>query len=236
MWSYYGSKTNLARLYPKPKHKQIIEPFAGTARYSLIHFENDVLLIDKYPVIIKIWKWLQQCSKNDILKLPRLGPGETLNDFSFDCEEAKMLMGFLIAKGIERPRIKPTDRAIIHRPNTVNYSLKRIAANLFKIKHWQFIEGDYSMAPSIEATWFIDPPYQFGGSAYVMSSKKINFKHLAEWSLSRKGQIIVCENTKATWLPFRPMVKQKGSILTTTEAIWSNMETVFDVEQLKLIA
>lgn len=29
--------------------------------------------------------------------------------------------------------------------------------NLYKIKHWQIINDDYSAAPDIEATWFIDP-------------------------------------------------------------------------------
>lgn len=119
MWSYYGAKTNLVHLYPKPKYDRIIEPFAGTARYSLKYWDREILLIDKYPVIIKIWKWLQSCSPNDVIKLPRFKQGQTVNNFQFDCEEAKLFMGFIIGCGAERPRIKGTDRKIVDRPNHV---------------------------------------------------------------------------------------------------------------------
>jgi len=73
MFSYYGSKSKIVDYYPPPKHKRIIEPFAGSARYSLKYWQNDVLLVDKYPVIIEVWNYLKNASVNDILKLPRLG-------------------------------------------------------------------------------------------------------------------------------------------------------------------
>ena len=39
---------------------------------------------------------------------------------------------------------------------------------------------------------------------------------------TRRGQVIVCENTKATWLPFQPLIQLSGQKHTTTEAIWRN--------------
>ena len=69
MFSYYGAKTNIIDLYPIPKFDKIIEPFAGSARYSLKYFEKDILLVDKYPVIVEIWHFLQDASENDIKKL-----------------------------------------------------------------------------------------------------------------------------------------------------------------------
>jgi hypothetical protein len=232
MWSYYGAKTNLIPFYPAPRHDKIIEPFAGSARYALRYFEKDVLLIDKYPTIIKIWKWLQSCSEKDVLSLPRkMTFGQTLEEFTFDCEEAKLFMGFIIGCGAERPRIKATERKTTMRPNHINYNLKRIANQLFKIRHWEFLEADYSVAPNIEATWFIDPPYEFGGAAYVYN--KVNYAELSEWSQTRKGQIIICENTKATWMNFKPIV-QRGSLKTTTEAIWCNSLTPYHTSQLQM--
>lgn len=237
MFSYYGAKTNLIGLYPKPKHGKVIEPFAGSARYALKHFEKEVLLIDKYEVIVNIWRWLQKCSPHDILSLPRSLPaGTILADVSFDCEEARNLTAFVYGCGDYKPRTKLTERKTVDRPNHGNYNLKRIASNLFKIKHWEIICGDYTEAPNTEASWFVDPPYQFGGQAYVMSSKKIDFNHLGQWCKERQGQVIVCENTKADWLPFLPVKSQRGSLFTTTEAIWTNTPTVYNNEQLKLIA
>lgn len=233
MWSYFGAKTNLVDLYPKPIHDKIIEPFAGSARYALKYFDRDILLVDKYEVIVRIWKWLQQCSPNDILKLPRLKQGQSTTDFVFDCEEAKWFLGFIIGSGPERPRIKAPDRKTIQRPNHSNFGLKRCAGELWKIKHWKIELGTYSDIPNQEATWFIDPPYQHGGATYVHSNKHINFPELGNWSMDRMGQTIVCENTKADWMDFKSLSKQRGSE-STTEAIWCNMPTVYDNEQLTL--
>ena len=80
MFSYYGSKSKIVDCYPKPKFDKIIEPFAGSARYSLKWFDRDVLLVDKYEVIVNTWKWLQGCSPNDIKKLPVMKLGETLDE------------------------------------------------------------------------------------------------------------------------------------------------------------
>ncbi len=235
MWSYYGAKTNVVNHYPTPKCDKIIEPFAGSARYALKYFEKQVLLVDKYEVITKIWKWLQMCSPKDILGLPRLKAGESLHDFTFDCEEAKLLMGFLVSYGLERPRMTATKKQTV-RPNFIPYSLQRISKNLFKIKHWEIQQGSYEDIDNQKATWFIDPPYQFGGQCYPVGSKKINFNHLGKWSRDRKGQVMVCENTKATWMDFKPMTQHKGRTGIQHEAIWCNEKTVFDNEQLQIFS
>ena len=233
MWSYYGSKKSIVDYYPPPKYGKIIEPFVGAGSYALKYWDRQITIMDKYEVIYSIWKWLQSCEKKDIDKLPHhLVSGQTLNDFKFDTPEAKMLMGFIIAKGIERPRVKPTDRAILSRPNTINYTLTKIKSSLHKIKHWEILHGSYECLSNEKATWFIDPPYQFGGSTYV--ENKIDFSQLSNWCKNRDGQVIVCENIKADWLDFVPMIQNKGTHKKTTEAIWSNLQTNYDNVQQQL--
>lgn len=234
MWSYYGSKANIVHLYPKPKHPKLIEYFAGSARYALEYFDRDVVLIDKYPVVINIWKWLQQCSPNDIISLPRPGRGQTLNDFEFDCIEAKHFMGFVIHFATFSPGITPSPHYLNRRKNGINYSLKRIASNLFKIKHWEIRLGCYSDFPNQTATHFIDPPYQHGGHKYICSNKDINFPALGLWCMEREGQIIVCENEKADWLPFKHMKTQNTPRGSAHECIWTNEKTHFDNVQGQL--
>lgn len=237
MFSYYGSKEGIKRLYPKPLHDHIIEPFAGTAKYSLLYWDRRVTIVDKYEDLIRIWKWLQKAAPSDLKQFPiKVPKGFTLDSHKFDCEEAKLLFGFLIGKGAERPRSKVTDRIAIDRPNHINHSLKKIAASLHKIKHWNIIHGDYNDILNQQATWFIDPPYQFGGHAYVKSNRHINFPELSEWCKSRLGQVIVCENTKATWMDFKPIIEQRGSLATTTEAIWTNQNLNFRKEQLTIFS
>ena len=61
--------------------------------------------------------------------------------------------------------------------------------------------GDYTEAPDIEATWFIDPPYQDVRDGYRHCD--IDYEALAEWCLSRQGQVIICEGSAGSWLPFK---------------------------------
>lgn len=106
-------------------------------------------------------------------------------------------------------------------------SIERIASQVDKIRHWKLIEGNYSDAPNIEATWFIDPPYIKAGTSYRASSRKINFENLAVWCRERHGQTIVCEQDGAEWLPFRPFLKAKSNESVnggkiSSESIWTN--------------
>lgn len=220
MWGYYGSKSKIVNKYPKPIYDKIIEPFAGTAQYSLKYFESDVLLVDKYEIIVKLWKWLQQCSKQDILSLPRLKCGENVDNFTWDCDEAKWLVGFIITGAPAQPKKTASKWKTEIRPNTQDYKLNMIAENLFKIKHWNIIHGDYIDLKNDTATWFIDPPYQFGGEYYKFGNKNINFNELGDWCKERNGQIIVCENSKANWLPFEPLVEMRGNKFKTTECVF----------------
>ena len=216
-------------------HDVIIEPFAGTAKYSLKHWHKEVILYDKYELLVNLWKWLQTCSPNDILTLPVLKMGQHLNDFEFDCEEAKHLIGFNIAAGDATPRGTASIRTTVDRPTRQQTRLRTIAKNLHKIKHWQVIHGSYESIENREATWFIDPPYQTtGGHYYKHSNKEIDFAHLAGYCMSREGQVIVCESTDADWLPFQPMMWRRGYKKKFKEAIWSNMPTVYDHEQQQL--
>lgn len=229
MFSYYGSKSKIVDLYPPPKFDKIIEPFAGSARYSLKYWQKDVLLVDKYEIIVKVWQWLQKCSPNDILSLPNMEAGQNTDDFNFDCIEAKWLIGFCINGGSASPKKTVKDF------NTWNEAKKVIAENTKKIKHWTIQLGTYDEIPNLpNVTWFIDPPYQFGGEYYRYSNKDIDFEHLANWCKNRTGQTIVCENTKADWMDFKPMKGMQGSLYKTVEAIWSNIKTNYDDVQQSL--
>lgn len=224
MWSYYGSKSKVVDLYPAPKYGRIIEPFAGSARYSLKYFDRDVLLVDKYDVVVRIWQYLQKCNPSDIMRLPDLKQGQTVDDFSL-CDEEKWLIGFCINRGSAQPKKSPKDF------NSWIDNRKQIADQLFKIKHWQIKLGSFENVDNQQATWFIDPPYQVGGKWYMENNSRINFVELGKWAAERSGQVIVCENTKANWLPFWPIGNLTGAYSNTTEAMWSN-----DFSQLSLFA
>ena len=230
MWSYYGSKSKIINLYPPPKYGKIIEPFAGSARYALKWFDRDILLVDKYDKIIKLWVWLQQCTKKDILSLPQLDVGENIDDFNISNDE-KRLMNFLVQKGTSGSGKTVSN----YGKNSMKKQLSNISSNLWKIKHWKFKIDCYTNIDNDAATWYIDPPYQYGGHSYKYSNKDINYLSLSSWCKERKGQVIVCENTKANWMDFKPMKEMQGTIFRTTEAIWTNIPTSYNVIQTSLL-
>ena len=230
MWSYYGSKSKIINLYPPPKYGKIIEPFAGSARYALKWFDRDILLVDKYDKIIKLWVWLQQCTKKDILSLPQLDVGENIDDFNISNDE-KRLMNFLVQMGTSGSGKTVSN----YGKKSMKKQLSNISSNLWKIKHWKFKIDCYTNIDNDAATWYIDPPYQYGGHSYKYSNKDINYLSLSSWCKERKGQVIVCENTKANWMDFKPMKEMQGTIFITTEAIWTNMQTSYNVIQTSLL-
>lgn len=225
MWSYYGSKSKIVKKYPKPTRDTIIEYFAGSARYALEYFEKDVILIDKYEVIVRLWQYLQRCSPKDILGLPKLTGGDNLDNFTQLSKEEKWLMGFMVQQGVNSPR-KTVSKVFGNgrMDILIERDKARIAGNLHKIKHWKIIHGEYNCVANTNATHFIDPPYQFGGEFYVgkVSNKHIDFKTLREFAESRIGQTIVCENSKADWMPFTYLSDLSGSKNKTKEVIWYN--------------
>jgi len=218
MVSYYGSKSKIVKLYLPPTKDIIIEPFAGTARYSLMYWQKDVRLYDLNPNIITMWHYLQSATEKDLLSLPKLKIKDDLRNFDLS-EGERCFLGFCVNMGSANPRNVLTK----WESEKITNQILKISQSLFKIKHWDIKLGSYDSIENIDATWFIDAPYQFGGEHYPFSNKNLDFNQLAEWCKERKGQTIVCENTKSNWLPFEPMKKIQGQRNTfTTEAVWYN--------------
>ncbi len=225
MWSYYGSKCKLAKHYPAPKYNLIIEPFAGSAWYSVLYKNKKIHLNEYNHTIYGIWDWLlNRATVKDILSYKDFYLGQDIRTLSIPIEH-KNLIGFCINRGSTTPAniVQKWSCQVKVKPewaSTTSFQLTRIANFLSEINHWKIYFGDYKNLPNIEATWFIDPPYQRGGDRYVIHD--IDYIELAEWCKTRKGQVIVCENVKAKWLPFKPFIKNIGQRTTITEGIWLN--------------
>lgn len=199
MFSYMGSKSKLAHLYPPPEHSTVIEPFAGSARYSLLHYENDVRLYDSNPVIISVWHYLQQATEAEILKLPDVPSKVHLDTFTQLSDAERALIGFHLCRG------KAVPRKVGHGQNSWNRDKHRIASEVYKIKHWSIeLKNAFSIRNRI-ATWFIDPPYR--DQNHAQNSDRypkcaLDYSKLADWIRSRRGLVIACEGNTADYLPF----------------------------------
>ena len=210
-FSYYGGKSKIVKLYPKPIFDTIIEPFCGAANYSLLYWNNKIVLYDRYDIIINLWKYLIQASEKDILSLPILKYNENLDGYKHLLKEETYLIGFNINQGSSSP--KKTVKLF----NGWNERKRKwISDNLYKIRHWNVFLKDYKDIDNKNSvTWYCDPPYQFGGKYY--QHKNIDYNHLKNWCLQRYGQIIVCENNKSNWWDFIHLISITGQLHKTKE-------------------
>lgn len=215
-FSFYGSKWLIARKYPEPVHPVIIEPFAGSAGYSLRHYEREVRLYDKDPIIVGVWDYLIKASITDIRRLP--ATIQVIDHLpSWVPQEAKWLIGFWISKGQAAPRLSgsPWNITTIRPADGIVWGQRvkdRLIEQVPFIRHWKAIHTSYPRIPNVQATWFVDPPYQIGGEHYRIKLAYREYRHLAEWCLEREGQLIVCERDGADWLPFRPFVTSRSTL------------------------
>lgn len=215
MFSYYGTKARVAGKYPRPVFDAIVEPFAGAAGYSCAYPDRNVALYDANPKIVAVWQYLIAATPADICGLPTVHPGDSLNDMTALSDAERWLIGFCINPASTTPKVTASARSAWPR-----YQAK-LAAFVPKIKHWTAEKASWHDVPNRIATWHIDPPYQFAGKYYYGFST-MDFTALGAWCRTRSGQVMVCENVGADWLPFRPFLRQRGMTKTQVEAIWTN--------------
>jgi len=224
-WRYYGGKWRAAPHYPPPAYAAIVEPFAGAAGYALRYPDRQVVLVEKYPTICEMWRFLIAVSPAEVRRIPEV---ENVDDLpAWVPQGARWLVGFAMNSACSTPRRtlsvgRKNLRAMNCQFEGWTPALReRVASQVEYIRHWRVIEGDYTLAPDIEATWFVDPPYEKAGKHYAHS--RVDYPVLAEWCRMRRGQVMVCEADGAKWLPFRPFRSFKAmSGRTSEEVLWSS--------------
>lgn len=228
-FSYYGAKYTGAKYMGAPRHDLVIEPFAGSACYSVRWDAPRVALFDVSPDIVALWDWLIRCSAGDVAALPD----------AFECMDevlalpagAQLLVKFWISKGRAEPSGALSPWYFQYR-NSNDCRVwgaavkRRVIEQKPKISMWTVEQRSYRDVPVIDAHYVIDPPYNNNaGARYPYSD--IDYAHLAEWCRSLPGPVDVCENVGADWLPFEPLyevVSARGrrSGAVSKEAIWRN--------------
>ncbi|MGE3588284.1 MAG: hypothetical protein AB7L17_11215 [Ilumatobacteraceae bacterium] len=227
-FGFYGGKWRDApKHYDPPQHSTVVEPFAGSAGYSVRFADRNVILGEIDEVIYGVWHYLLHASADEIRSIPDLESGQTVADLTIP-QEARWLVGFWLNRGASRPRTGPSAwmREEI-RPGSFWGERVRetIASQVDRIRHWRVYNCSYeSLGAHVrgEATWFVDPPYQKQGKHYYHGADAIDFSALGQWCRNRQGQVIVCENEGADWLPFRTLADVK-----TTRAVGRSIEVVW---------
>jgi len=219
-FSYFGSKYRLAKYYAKPEYDTIIEPFAGSAGYSLLYPNKKVMLYDTFDPISELWDYLIHVSEKEIMTIP-LGPFSKSHpiESEISCLPARTLVGFWLTESQTSSSRYPQSQT--RTGNWTERKRKMIADQLQYIRHWTVEKLSYDQIPNRQATWFIDPPYEEGGKRY--RHNKIDYLMLGEWCKKRTGQVMVCEQDNAKWLDFKHFnAFRNASNKDYKELLWYN--------------
>jgi hypothetical protein len=232
-FSYYGSKSKVSGRYPAPRHGLIIEPFGGSAAYAWRHHVGrDVWVNELDDVTFAMWRFLQSAEAADVLRsLPsEIRKGQTIAEVIPDGAHPGLagLIRAELSRGTAGRRDIPSRATAFG----AYYYWPRLAPKFLivaaRVAGWKITNFDYIDIPNLTATWFIDPPYNNpAGRRYRQSD--LDYSVLADWARERNGQVMVCENAGATWLPFLPLtpgrIGRQTQTTNTGEVLWERLES-----------
>lgn len=245
LFKWFGSKWQAAPKYPEPKHKGIVEPFAGGAGYSLRYPDRDVLICENNPHLSKLWPWLIGEATESLVREIPIGIPEGTDIRTLGLSDGQSLL----VKSWQRTCTVGDCWTVSiwgNKPGQWTANTRaRVAEEVNAIKHWRFTKDGLSAMKSIASvdvgTWFIDPMYQYN----YQYRHKVGHDYAALGALVKTlpGQVIVCEavcpktGKIPAWLPFVHFRESVTSRRKATqnhhskELIWTNEPSVIGDQQ-----
>lgn len=215
-FKHFGSKWTLSKYYPQPLFDTIIETHAGSAGYACLHSEGRAVVLSEVdPETARTWQWLIE--RANLGGLPENMPFDlTVGDDLREAVGAAFGMG--AADFVRRwQRVGRTTCWTVSKWGTGSHpgmwtpqTWERINVQLPAIRDWLVFPGSYRDLPDIhDATYFVDPLYKGFPKVYPNCPPE-DYEFLAQWCLTRRGQVIVCEQEGADWLPFHELKRCIG--------------------------
>ncbi len=207
LFKWFGSKWLSSKTLPKPEYETIIEPFAGGAGYSLRYASHKVTLCETDPHLKVLWRWLiAGATEDEIRQIPINVPeGTDIRSLGLSKGAETLLKTWQRTNNVgDCWTISPWG----NKPGQWTANTRaRVAAEFGEVAHWCLSEsgGLDLLSSKREATWFIDPPYQYN---YQYRSLPVDYTRLAALVRDNAGQRVVCEalcaktSARPTWLPF----------------------------------
>lgn len=222
----------------------IIEPFAGSAGYAQYWRSTirEAILVDSDERVVELWHQLQAMTPEQILALPTPVQGEYYSG----------IMDSLIKMAAASNGVSKMSGPLACPKRVVGVwegMLRRMAARVDDVRNWTVLHGDYTEALAhverskkypvgSKFTWFVDPPYEAKsptretkawfplGDGYREGAGRLDYDKLGSWLQDLPGQVIVCEQAGASWLPgfthLRDHHDSQGRPSAEVVAVWSS--------------
>lgn len=171
-FSRFGAKYRVARHLGPPRGDEVVEPFAGSACYSLFWEPKRVSLYDKDDDTCLSWDWLINCSVADVMRLP--APIRSNEEWLALPDGPRQVIYWNC--GFAQPRVgRNLPPWYLHYINTGERTGAMLGNNKWrswdesnraliarqrpKLDKWTFEQLDYRDIPLRRAHWHVDPPY-----------------------------------------------------------------------------
>lgn len=226
LFKWFGSKWQSARHYPEPEHDRIVEPFAGSAGYSLNHVDRQVTIWEDDPNLFALWTWLLGALGQEILDIPVGVPvGVDIRTIGLNRGQQLLLKHWQRTNNVgECWTISPWG----HLPGQWTENTRaRVAEEVYAIRHWQ-------LAPPIDlidlpSTWFVDPPYLYN-YRYRKGLPDFDYDALSSFvqTVHSSSLVIVCEASRKSdgaapgYLNFQPSHRSVTSRRKPSQSHHSN--------------
>lgn len=209
LFRWFGSKYNSVKHYPAPEHSTIIEPYAGSASYSLHYADRKIVIWDRDPNLQGLWHWLiLSATQSDIADIPVDVPvGTDIRSLGLNPGQELLMKHWQRTNNVgDCWTVSPWNG----KPGLWSLRTRaRVSEEVSAIKHWRIEHpSTYAAVPS---TWFIDPPYQYN-YRYRSDLPPFEFEALAATvhNAHPLSQVICCEavcsktGAVPSYLPFEP--------------------------------
>ncbi len=209
LFKWFGSKWTASKHYPAPIHDFVVEPFAGSAGYSLRHHTKKVVLAESDIHVQRLWWWLiKKAKESDIRELPvNLPEGTDIRTLGLSLGQSLLMKTWQRTNNVGDCW---TVSSWGNKPGQWTENTRsRVASEFHMVKHWKLDNDAFALLAEAGApsTWFIDPPYQYN---YQYRGAPLDYGRLANLVDSLSGQVIVCEavcpktGQTPSWLSFEP--------------------------------
>lgn len=211
LFKWFGSKWQASKWYPRPLTRIVCEPFAGSAGYSLRHYEKEVILAESNIHLQALWQWLiNEATERDIRAIPvNLDVGSDIKALTSLAYGQKLLL-----KHWQRTNNVGDCWTVSPWGNLpgqwTENTRARVAIEVHAVKHWKICQDKAIVLFDCnrsrrDITWFIDPCYQYN---YQYKCPTTDYAALADEITTLKGAAIACEavcqktGARPTYLPF----------------------------------